>query len=192
MVILLSGYFFIFILFIYFFKLKRNSAPHFSFPRLHFSPSYLSSKAKRANSKLRDPVVLEENALRLVGHSDRDGGEVLRLAAHGHGRRVAHAQVRARRCRTWLAEDQPHHQPEGEAAWRRAGRERGERELSAVLKPATPASSAVPEWVNVRACFVLHVKTVCSFCYHCVHALAFSAGVAGMSRGTPHGLRFLQ
>lgn len=86
-------------------------------PYPHSYPhSYLSPKAKRANSKLRDPVVLEEHALRLIGHSDRDGGEVLRLAAHSHWCRVAHAQMRARRCRTWLAEDQPHHQPEGETA----------------------------------------------------------------------------
>lgn len=65
--------------------------------------SYLSSEAKRANSKLHDPVVLEEHTLRLIGHSDRDGGEVLRLAAHSHRRRVAHTVMRARRSRTWLA-----------------------------------------------------------------------------------------
>lgn len=80
-------------------------------------PPYLSAEAKRANSELRDAVVLEEHALRFVGHSDWHGGEVLRLAAHGHWGRVAHAQVRARRRRARLAEDQPHHQPEGEAAW---------------------------------------------------------------------------
>lgn len=95
----------------------------------------MSAEAKRANSELRDPVVLEEHALGLIGHSDRDGGEVLRLAAHGHGSRVAHAVMRARRRRTWLAEDQPHHQPEGETAWREESRERRcERELSEVLK----------------------------------------------------------
>lgn len=87
-------------------------------PPLH-SRSYLSSKAKRANSELRDPVVLEEHALRFIGHSNRDGGEVLSLAAHRHRRRVAHTQVRARRSRIRLTEDQPHHQPEGETAWRR-------------------------------------------------------------------------
>lgn len=79
-------------------------------------PPYLSPEAKRANSELRDTVVLEEHALRLIGHSDWHGGEVLRLAAHGHWGWVAHAQVRARRCRVRLAEDQPHHQPEGESA----------------------------------------------------------------------------
>lgn len=88
---------------------------HLSCLFLH-TPSHLSSEAERANSELRDAVVLEKHALRLVGHSDRDGGEVLRLAAHSHGSRVAHAQVRARRCRTRLAEDQPHHQPERETA----------------------------------------------------------------------------
>ena len=105
-------------------------------PLLH-TLSYLSSEAKRANSELRDPVVLEKHALRLVGHSDRDGGEVLRLAAHSHGRRVAHAQVRARRCRTWLAEDQPHHQPKGETAWRRAGRKRWREVSVAEIIPYT-------------------------------------------------------
>lgn len=90
-------------------------------PRLHpIRPflSYLSSEAKRANSELRDPVVLEEYALRLVGHSRRYSGEVLRLAAHSHWSRVAHAKVRARRRQTWLAEDQPHQQPQGETAYR--------------------------------------------------------------------------
>lgn len=98
-------------------------------PELHIESStvlpYLSPEAKRANSELRDPVVLEENALRLIGHSHRDGGEVLRLAAHSHGCRVAHAQVRAPRDRAGLGQDQPHHQPEGETAWMRE-RRRGE------------------------------------------------------------------
>lgn len=117
--------------------------------------SYLSPEAKRANSKLRDPVVLEEHALRLIGHSDRDGGEVLRLAAHSHGSRVAHAQVRARRCRTWLTEDQPHHQPEGETAWRRAERWRGER----VLKSAITIN-ATTYWVQMG-------ERLCTFCIAC-------------------------
>lgn len=53
--------------------------------------SYLSSEAKRANSKLRDPVVLEEYALRFVGHPHGHSGKVLRLTAHCHWCRVAHA-----------------------------------------------------------------------------------------------------
>lgn len=114
-------------------KIKKRFLPPMQMPIFHTS-SYLSPEAKRANSKLRDPVVLEKNALRVVGHSDRDGGEVLRLAAHSHGSRVAHARMRARRCRTWLAEDQPHHQPEGETAWKRVGERGGERELSWIVK----------------------------------------------------------
>lgn len=91
------------------------AAPHALSPARSLL-SYLRSEAKRTNSELRDPVVLEEDALRLIGHSRRDSGEVLRLAAHSHGGRVAHAQMRARRCRTGLAEDQPHQQPQGETA----------------------------------------------------------------------------
>lgn len=73
---------------------------------------YLCLKAEGVCAKLCNAVVLQENTLRVVGHTSWDYGEVLRLAADRHGRRVTHTQPRARSHPAWLHHHQPQNQPQ--------------------------------------------------------------------------------
>lgn len=72
---------------------------------------YLCLKAEGVCAKLCNAVVLQENALRVVGHTSWNYGEVLRLAADRHGRRVTHTQSGARTHPAWLHHHQPQNQP---------------------------------------------------------------------------------
>lgn len=73
--------------------------------------SYLRLKAEGVRAKLGDAVVLQENALRVVGDPSWNYGDVLRLAADRHGRGVTHAQPGACSHPAWLHHHQPQNQP---------------------------------------------------------------------------------
>lgn len=72
---------------------------------------YLCLKAEGVRAKLCDAVVLQENTLRVVGHTSWDYGDVLWLAADRHRCRVTHTQSGARSHPTWLHHHQPQNQP---------------------------------------------------------------------------------
>lgn len=73
---------------------------------------HLCLKTKGVSSELSDAVVLQEYTLRVIGHSSRNSGEVLRLAADCHGRVVAYTQPGTCLTRCTATCQQPHHQPE--------------------------------------------------------------------------------
>lgn len=81
---------------------------------------YLRLKAEGVRAKLRDAVVLQENALWVVGDPSWNYGDVLRLAADRHGRRVTHTQPGACSHPAWLHHHQPQNQPQTQSTctWR--------------------------------------------------------------------------